>query len=323
MFTTKNYLIESITPAEQAKRLGLKYLGFGRWGKVVGGKKVTTHITQGDKLKPVKKKVAAKKKKVTTTKKPKAAVKVQRGNPLVSWPIPNPFSPAAEEDSIQRAKRRSERYAEEQGLSYEWIRPPEVLAEAKSHASVVQQIAAKEPFGKPGTMDDIRKWWDDNIFEQFQSDRERIYATMDRVIKENDLRVTSAKELYRGVYFSNQNIDYAKSFVKMIKSGGTIELPPSGFTTILKVAMDFAQVGDPQVSIVLRALPPKKGFRGLHLSSIGRNPHEKETEVVTASSKYQILSILEQETRRERSITEPDGRLINVTYTVQLQQLEK
>lgn len=322
MFTTKDYLIESITPAEQAKRLGLKYLGFGRWGKVVNGKRVTTHTTKGDKLEPVKKKVVVKKKKVAAPKPPKK-VKVQKGTPLVSWPIPNPFSPAAEEDSIQRAKRRSERYAEEQGLSYEWVRPPEVVAEAKSHASVVQQIAAKEPFGKPGTMSDIRMWWDDQIFERFTSDRERIYATMDRVIKENDLRVTSAKELYRGVYFANQNMDYAKSFVKMIKSGGMIELPPSGFTTILKVAMDFAQIGDPQVSIVFRALPPKKGFKGLHLSSVGKNPHEKETEVVTASSKYQIMSILQQETRRERSITEPDGRLMNVTYTVELQQLEK
>lgn len=322
MFTTKDYLIESITPAEQAKRMGLKYLGFGRWGKIVSGKKITTHTTQGDKLQPVKKKVAAKKKKAAPAKSPRK-VKVQQGNQLVSWPIPNPFSGAAEDLAVERWNRRLERYAEEQGLSYEWVRPPEVVAEAKSHASVVQQIAAKEPFGKPGTMSDIRMWWDDQIFERFTSDRERIYATMDRVIKENDLRVTSAKELYRGVHFGNQNMDYAKSFVKMIKSGGTIELPPSGFTTIMKVAMDFAKVGDPQVSIVFRALPPKRGFKGLHLSSVGKNPHEKETEVVTASSKYQIMSILQQETRRERSITEPDGRLMNVTYTVQLQQLEK
>ena len=324
MFTTKDYLIESITPAEQAKKLGLKYLGFGRWGKMVNGKKTTTHMTQKDKLVPVgKQKAPVQKKKATTAQKPRK-VKVQRGNPLVAWPVPNPWSPSAEEDAIEREKRRNERYAEEQGLTYEWVRPPEVVEEAKSHAQVVYKINAEEPVQTSGgTMQDIRRWWDDQIFNQFQSDRERIYSTMDKVINENDLRVTSTKELYRGVYFTNKNFDYAKSFVKAIKSGGVIELPPSGFTTILKVAMDFANVGDPQVSIVLRALPPKKGFRGLHLSSIGKNPHEKETEVVTASSKFQILSILEQETRREKTLSEPDGRLINVTYTVQLQQLEK
>jgi len=307
--------------------LGLKYLGFGRWGKVVGGKRVTTHTTQGDKLEPVKKKVAAKKeKKVNAPSTPSKKTKVQRGEPLVAWPLSNPWSGSPDkeyDDAEKRLKLRRQQYAEKQGLKDNWERPEAIVKEAESHNIVVQKIATKEPFGVPGTISDIRMWWDDQIFERFQSDRNRIYATMDRVINENDLRVTSVKELYRGVYFTNKNIDYAKSFINAIKSGGTIELPPSGFTAVFKVAMDFAQIGDPQVSILLRALPPKKGFKALHLSSIGKNPHEKETEVVTASSKFQILSILEQETRREKTLSEPEGRLINVTYTVQLQQLEK
>jgi hypothetical protein len=170
---------------------------------------------------------------------------------------------------------------------------------------------------------DVRMWTDDKIFDRITSQRLQIYETMDKLIDQADLRVTEAKELYRGVYFTNKNIDYAKSFIKMITSGGTIELPPSGFTTTLKVAMDFANIGDPQVSVILRAIPPKKGFRAMHLAGIPRNAHEKESEVVIRSSKFQIMSVLEQETRREKTITEPDGRLINVTYTVQLQQLEK
>jgi hypothetical protein len=405
MFTTKDYLVETLTPAEQAKRLGLKYLGFGRWGKVVNGKKVTTHKTEGDKLVP------SKEKKVTTKPKTKSApqqkkVKIEKGEQLLPWHVPNPWAGADEETSIERLARRRERYAEGLGLSAEWSRPPEVVKEAQSHWTQIDQLThgpaetpnekairlqvkalglkranlpgsllrgtlfigpsgkvthaadfrtgklykLKKPFnpktGEPSEVDvtsgviwttpvdparvdrervlkDVRMWTDDKVFDRITSQRLQIYETMDKLIDQADLRVTEAKELYRGVYFTNKNIDYAKSFIKMITSGGTIELPPSGFTTTLKVAMDFANIGDPQVSVILRALPPKKGFRAMHLAGIPRNAHEKESEVVTRSSKFQIMSVLEQETRREKTITEPDGRLINVTYTVQLQQLEK
>lgn len=409
MFTTNDYLIEALTPAEQAKKLGLKYLGFGRWGKIVNGVKKTTHKTTGDKLVPVgKQKVVTKPKTKSAPKKQK--IKVQKGEPLVPWHVPNTWGGADEETSLDRLKRRRERYAEEQGLKDEWERPDEVVQEAKSHYARVQEIFGtsaetpnekairlqvqklglkkanlqgsllqgtlfvgpsgkvthaadfrtgklyklKKPFNpktgqasdedtKTGllwrtipdpsrmmgnirmedALADVREWVDDQIFNQFQSRRESIYRTMDSLIDRGNLRVTEVKELYRGVYFTNKNIDYAKAFIKMITSGGTIELPPSGFTTTLKVAMDFANIGDPQVSVVLRALPPKKGFRAMHLAGFPRNPHEKESEVVTRSSKFQIMSVLQQETRRDKTISEPEGRLINVTYTVQLQQLEK
>ena len=320
MFTTKDYLTEALTPAEQAKKLGLKYLGFGRWGKVVNGVSTTTHKTEGDKLQPVKKNKVSKKQTKKSTNKPKQGkVKVEKGEPLLSWPVPNPWSASEEETAITRLKIRREKYAEAQGLDYQWSRTEELIKEAESHHSKIEPLF----LSRPGTREDIKMWYDDQIFQRFESERRRIYETMDYLIDSQDLRVKEAKELYRGVYFTNKNVDYAKAFIKQIQSGGVIELPPSGFTTTLKVAMDFANIGDPQVSIILRALPPKGGFKAIHLSGIKRNPHEKELEVVTRSSKFQIMSILQQETRREKTLSEPEGRLINVTYTVQLQQLDK
>jgi hypothetical protein len=320
MFTTKDYLLETLTPAEQAKKLGLKYLGFGRWGKIVNGVKKTTHTSSDDKLVPVAKK------KVTTKQKPKSApkkqkVKVQKGEPLVPWHVPHPSLGKDEETSIERLKRRREQYAETMGLEDQWSRPPEIIEEANAHNAAIEPLFLTNP----EIRQDIKMWYDDRIFQRTTGERIRIYTTINQLIDKHDLRVKEAKELYRGVYFIEKNVDYAKEFIKDIQSGGILELSPSGFTTTLKVAMDFANIGDPQVSVLLRALPPKsgKGFRAIHLSGVKRNPHEKELEVVTRMGKFQILSILQQETRREKTISEPDGRLINVTYTVQLQQLEK
>jgi hypothetical protein len=323
ILTTKDYLTELSTPAERAKKLGLKHLGFGYWGKVVGGKNVTTHRTEGDKLiqvKPIPSKMKAK------VKPKRRGVKVKKGTPLVPQPVPITFLDlftSKKSDNVNDPPlwvKRETQYAKDQGLSRNWTRPPKVKIEADNHGAIIERKYQKQP----QILKDLTSWYkEDDVFKREPRDRDRIYRVVNTLIDENDFRVTEAKELYRGMHFAGANSREATSFLDQVLSGGTIELPPSSFTTTFNVAMEFAKIGDPAISVVFRTLPPKKGFRGMHVSSLRNNGNYKELEVITRSSKYQVMSVLEQETRQEKTATHPKGRYINTTYTIQIQQLEE
>ena len=317
-------------PLSAVSRGGVWYIGNTYAGKVVNGKFVAAGIETDPNIIRVPKGTTGPGSQTSTgLMLGTGRIEIQKGEPLVPIVAPDKLSSGA---TVERNKQRNQEYAELLGTTYNpsgWLLPKAVEQEARTHGQLIhetirQELAASEKPRFSITEGSIGTWLDSQIFNETEARRNTVWKTFDALIENNNLRITSVDVLYRAFHFftspstgENQLVLF-KQLMDQLQSG-TVELPPSSFSPDLGIAIKFARFNDPVKSIVFKLLPPKKGFRGVHLSEVSQNvAYKYETEVVLASSKYKVSSITEREIFQDET-----DKLRHTTYTVELEQLEK
>jgi len=160
-----------------------------------------------------------------------------------------------------------------------------ITKEEEKHQTVIRQ--------NPNLHVTVLEWANDSVWKKPTETRTAMFKTIDGAIKENGLRVKSMKKLYRGMHFESKNSRFAKMILSESKQGAVIKLPPSGFTYQPDVAFQFAQVGEPVVSVMYILENTKQGIPAMQTWGMDIR-FKKELEVITASGQYKILNVIMQ-----------------------------
>lgn len=136
-------------------------------------------------------------------------------------------------------------------------------------------------------------WTRDSIWREPPSTRQATFRQINKAIDEHDMRIKTKQPLYRGLHFEKKTTKFAKQLLTEFTSGKVVKLPPAGFAVDIGYAIDFANVGDLAISVIMVLLPKKGGLRGMHAS--GRSWAKQEREVITREAQYKVVnSVLQQ-----------------------------
>jgi hypothetical protein len=140
----------------------------------------------------------------------------------------------------------------------------------------------------------IESWQERSVWRRPVREREELFVTVNDFIDENN--TTVSENLYRGLHFAT-NSRHDKTFIKTILNkmavGNEIPLPPSGFTAHRNIALQFANIGSPVISVIFTIPGKSKPVKGVRIW--GNSDYPDEREVLTKGGNYKILSVVMQE----------------------------
>lgn len=332
------------TAKQQADKLGLDYFGFGRYGK----NGITTHISkQGKQLVAVKQQ---KKPVVTGVKKNGTSVQQKTKNASekkskfniksviqgMNGTIHPETTEFVDDGYVSNKLRDTQKDFKRWG--------PHLNEDATNHAKLIHS--------NPEVNDSVTFWASDS--SAWQADEERrkkLFDTLDSAINKNGLSVREVGYAYRGMHFDGKTKDSVKQTVlTSIKKGGTLKLPPSGFSTSVDVASGFSvdsegHQSEHNLNVVFR-VRPKTGtaITGLAIwkhKSIKGSWVAEEKEIITGSGEYLvedvqaypykgdnngtilIVDIIQNNSMNESKETEVQQKLISVLFGDSMRNTQK
>jgi hypothetical protein len=279
-------------PNGAKSRGGRWYVGKTYVGKVIDGRFVAVKQTSNDTKKP--RSVAR-----TTNPQPKKRLNLGKGvkteKPTAWWEIIVKL--VTDKTKVEFDKNARRRFS----------------AESKRHETVINS--------DPEAAAAVSLWSEQSsAWKLPPKRRNEMFAQINRSIRENNLRVKTAPEIYRGLNFG-KDATVGKEFLGQFKVGETITLPPSGWSANPRVAVAFSNVGRDEgsnrVYCLLRVKSSdKKGIAGMSISS--GNKWEIEAEVITPEAQYVVSNI----TIRPLAEDSDGKNITSLMYEIELTQLD-
>jgi hypothetical protein len=159
----------------------------------------------------------------------------------------------------------------------------------------------------PDTLDAVGDWMSHTVWGKPEVKRNKIFNLLDNVIKKNKLKVKTKTPLHRGIHFSMQKAGLATTLLETCgKIGSTFTLPPSGFSLNARKALTFSGAGYEGTNIMFTLLPKQEGIDGMHIHEI-MDEFRGELEVITQSSTYKVIRIIQQEVLFGTDMNNPSG----------------
>ncbi len=296
MIRLLNLILES-KASDDAKRQGLEYMAFGRWGK--DGK--VTHTTVDGKLIPVQDQDPS-----STTSQNKQTVQSTQSQ--------EPVQQSTSKGVVDGGSVSHEEFISSVPKFTEEL---EALAEEDEDDSYQSLFDANASENMP---DIIEKWkWGGEEGEGIQSfvgeERDEIFDAINTHIRMTGVTV-KAPRLYRGVSFVNN--ESAQAFLGQFVRGESIDLPPSGWSPNTETSMEYGvnDPSSPEISAFIELEAGDSPIRGMSTTRIERQMGMNiQHEVITPGDvKYEVREV------KQITVTR-DGRPQTV-YKIVLRQAD-
>jgi hypothetical protein len=289
------HLILEGEASKEAKRQGLEYMAFGRWGK--DGK--VTHTTVNGRLEPVKSKSTATKPAVSRSTTPSSTVS-------------NPVTPTTQKQgaditpaATQKPKPQSISVNGETDagtMSYEEFEStiPKFTEEDESIADNDEESGENSIFSVKNwqeVVDTVEKWkWGGEEGRGawgFDGDeREQMFDVINKNIRETGATV-SAPRLHRGISFTNS--ESAQTFLEQFVPGQSLDLPPCGWAPDASTSMQYGpdDPSEPEISAMIELEAGDTPIKGLATTKIERNMGmDVQREIITPGDvKYEVREV--------------------------------
>lgn len=265
----------------QKKKMGIPPGAKASGGRWYVGDKYVGRVVDG---KFVKVKTSAKKKTTPTEQPIKINPKITVKSPIE----PTYYAGLADEDSINAEVHQSFGITPKE---VQYRRPPaNLVKESKAHGDVIDEDVHLNNIIERWT-GKISLWSNQNS----ETRRNMMVKAINNAIRTNNF-VVSQEKLYRGTHASKgKAVSFSKTVINEFAPGKIVKLPPAGFSTELWVALNFAKIGTPEISVLFTLLPSKnKKIRGMHVSSAFGVGHPEEMEVITEGGQYKVISAIVQ-----------------------------
>jgi 8-oxo-dGTP pyrophosphatase MutT (NUDIX family) len=143
----------------------------------------------------------------------------------------------------------------------------------------------------------VTMWKALSIWARPIKERLDIIKRVRNMFKHNKSSTLSAKSVVRGMWFDESDFELTKLFLRGFQPGKTVRLLPSGFSTSLSTAHDFAKTSDmSHTSILLKVNPAEnKKLYGMHVSKVphysyGGDDYSNEQEIILSDDTSYLVN---------------------------------